>query len=141
MEAKMITAINTKVCTRCHGSGSYSFNLKDGTVCYGCGGTGKMLTAPKGQKKLKPTCTSIYKAVVGDILEVGCILYRVEDIRWISYRIGKNSLPINQRLQVTRLVDDKVLYFSRGIADAQGFSIKTPEAWIGKEVFGKGIAE
>jgi len=137
----MNVTINTKVCTRCHGSGSYSFNLKDGTVCYGCGGTGKMLTAPKGQKKIKPTCTSIYKADVGDVLEVSCILYRVEDIRWISYRIGKNGLPVNQRLQVTRLVDDKVLYFSRGIADAQGFSIKTPEAWIGKEVVAKGIAE
>jgi hypothetical protein len=98
-----------------------------------------MIIAPKGQKKIKPTCSSIYKAVVGDILEVGCILYKVEDIRWISYRNGKNGLPVNQRLQVTRLVDDKVLYFSRGIADTQGFSIKTPFEWIGKEVSGKGI--
>lgn len=28
------------VCPRCNGGGSYSFNLKDGTVCYGCSGLG-----------------------------------------------------------------------------------------------------
>ena len=27
-------------CTRCGGSGKYAFNAKDGTVCYGCRGTG-----------------------------------------------------------------------------------------------------
>jgi trimethylamine:corrinoid methyltransferase-like protein len=27
-------------CTRCGGAGNYSFNLKDGTVCYGCNGSG-----------------------------------------------------------------------------------------------------
>lgn len=31
----------TKVtCTRCGGGGSYSYNLRDGTKCYGCNGTG-----------------------------------------------------------------------------------------------------
>ena len=29
-----------QVCRRCGGSGSFSFNLKDGTVCYGCNGSG-----------------------------------------------------------------------------------------------------
>jgi Ni,Fe-hydrogenase I small subunit len=28
-------------CKRCGGSGSFSFNLKDGTRCYGCNGSGK----------------------------------------------------------------------------------------------------
>lgn len=33
--------ILTKVdCKRCGGSGSYSFNLLDGTKCYGCNGSG-----------------------------------------------------------------------------------------------------
>lgn len=27
-----------EICKRCGGSGHYSFNLMDGTVCYGCGG-------------------------------------------------------------------------------------------------------
>ena len=31
-------------CTRCGGSGKYSFNMMDGTRCYGCNGSGHMLT-------------------------------------------------------------------------------------------------
>lgn len=34
-------------CTRCNGTGRYSFNLMHGTKCYGCNGTGKQLTRPK----------------------------------------------------------------------------------------------
>lgn len=30
-------------CTRCGGSGSYSFNLRDGTICYGCRGAGYVM--------------------------------------------------------------------------------------------------
>lgn len=33
-----------EVCKRCDGSGSYSFNLKDGRKCYGCNGKGDKLT-------------------------------------------------------------------------------------------------
>jgi hypothetical protein len=29
-----------QTCGRCGGSGNYSFNPKDGTVCYGCNGSG-----------------------------------------------------------------------------------------------------
>jgi hypothetical protein len=34
-------------CTRCNGTGRYSFNLMHGTTCFGCKGTGKQLTQPK----------------------------------------------------------------------------------------------
>lgn len=34
----------TKVCGRCGGSGHYSFNLMDGTMCYGCKGAGLVYT-------------------------------------------------------------------------------------------------
>ena len=34
-----------KTCTRCHGEGKYSYCRSHGTVCYGCNGTGKQLTA------------------------------------------------------------------------------------------------
>lgn len=33
-------------CTRCNGTGRYSFNLMHGTKCYGCNGTGKQYTKP-----------------------------------------------------------------------------------------------
>ena len=34
-------------CSRCNGTGSYSFNLMHGTKCYGCNGSGKQYTKPK----------------------------------------------------------------------------------------------
>ncbi|KZE65128.1 hypothetical protein AV545_04180 [Paenibacillus jamilae] len=30
-------------CKRCGGSGRYSYNLKDGSTCYGCGGAGVII--------------------------------------------------------------------------------------------------
>ena len=41
-------ALERKTCDRCGGSGSYSWNQKDGSRCYGCGGSGEKLTA-RGQ--------------------------------------------------------------------------------------------
>jgi hypothetical protein len=37
-------------CSRCHGSGHYSFNQIDGTRCYGCNGRGEVM--PKWSKSL-----------------------------------------------------------------------------------------
>jgi DnaJ-class molecular chaperone len=38
-------------CTRCGGSGSYSFNLSRGTVCFGCNGAGsKVVDSAKHAK-------------------------------------------------------------------------------------------
>lgn len=36
------------VCSRCCGTGNYSYNQVDGTRCYGCGGDGKKYT-PRGK--------------------------------------------------------------------------------------------
>lgn len=33
-------------CTRCGGSGNYSFNLIRGTVCFGCNGAGSIMVDP-----------------------------------------------------------------------------------------------
>lgn len=38
------TTFESETCGRCGGSGNYSFNQRDGTVCYGCGGQGVKLT-------------------------------------------------------------------------------------------------
>lgn len=41
-------------CTRCGGTGSYSFNLIDGTKCYGCMGHGfKLVDAAKEARAAK----------------------------------------------------------------------------------------
>jgi len=34
-------------CTRCNGTGRFSFSLQHGTMCYGCRGTGKQYTKPR----------------------------------------------------------------------------------------------
>lgn len=39
------TLFESTFCTRCGGSGRYSFNLMHGDRCYGCGGQGVTLTA------------------------------------------------------------------------------------------------
>lgn len=38
---RMIFLGHSVACSRCGGSGSYSYNPKDGTRCFGCGGAGK----------------------------------------------------------------------------------------------------
>lgn len=38
------TTFESRVCSRCLGSGHYSFNMIDGTRCYGCGGRGVKYT-------------------------------------------------------------------------------------------------
>ena len=38
------TAFETEPCSRCGGSGNYSYNAMDGTRCYGCGGCGYKLS-------------------------------------------------------------------------------------------------
>ncbi len=132
MNTQTQPVITTKVCTRCGGTGSYSYNLKDGTRCYGCGGTGVIACAPKGQKKIKPTA-QLYKAIVGDIIEVGCVLYCVEHIYWITNRM-KQGVPVNQQLIVTRLVDDKKVSFYRGRGDGLGGFITVTKEQHGTEV-------
>ncbi len=147
MDAPVIT---TKDCSRCNGSGSYSFNLRDGTRCYGCGGTGKVACAPKGQKKIKPDCTDINKAQVGQIVLHASVLYRVEDIKWTRVT-HKGFSSFNQRARITRLVDGKELFLKRefmgydpesggdSIYYEQGFRetgktfIHTPEHLIGTD--------
>ena len=37
----------TYTCSRCNGTGKYSFNLMHGTKCYGCNGTGQQNTKPR----------------------------------------------------------------------------------------------
>jgi len=57
--AKVAGAILVKaVCSRCHGSGHYSYNQIDGTKCFGC-----MRITPTGAKINQPTWTERVDAV------------------------------------------------------------------------------
>ncbi|MCP1185056.1 hypothetical protein [Paenibacillus sp. 1781tsa1] len=50
-------------CKRCGGSGRYSYNLKDGSICYGCGGAGVII---ENEKQLLEVVSS---KVIQDKLE------------------------------------------------------------------------
>lgn len=39
-----MSKFESKTCSRCGGSGHYSFNLMHGTMCYGCNGSGVQFT-------------------------------------------------------------------------------------------------
>lgn len=45
-KARWVALGYTKECSRCGGSGHYSYNQMHGTMCYGCSGSGKMVVAP-----------------------------------------------------------------------------------------------
>jgi hypothetical protein len=64
----MSQPFETQTCTRCAGSGKFSFNLMHGDRCYGCGGTGHQFTA-RG-KAAKAHFTSLLQRKVAD-LKVG----------------------------------------------------------------------
>lgn len=44
-------ALTKTTCTRCGGSGSFSFHLVRGTVCFGCEGTGFQMVDLKKQQE------------------------------------------------------------------------------------------
>jgi len=70
-----IVRYETKVCTRCNGSGSHSFNLRDGTRCWKCWGNGTQLSA-NGKRALKRI--SAWKAEhltrTGETLQTGDLI-------------------------------------------------------------------
>lgn len=107
------SALATKPCKRCGGSGRYSFNLMDLDRCYGCDGTGRVLATPKGQKAIKPTCTDYRKAKAADLLKHGPVLYHVVEVRWIRLQYTRGRGWANQQLKLTRLVDGKTMYMKR----------------------------
>ena len=43
--------LEKRTCSRCGGSGNYSFNLIDGTKCYGCNGAGFVMVNVKNEER------------------------------------------------------------------------------------------
>lgn len=117
------TVITSKPCGRCGGSGKYSFNLMDGDKCYGCGGTGRVAMAPKGQKKIKPTA-ELRTAKIGDIIEYSKVLYRVEQVTWTK-GFWKGFDHFNQKVIATRLVDEKKFRLYRDVSAISTSSLST----------------
>ena len=66
------TRFESQCCTRCGGSGKFSFNLIHGDRCYGCKGTGEQLTKRGAAAKAKFTASMSHLA---SELEVGDSIY------------------------------------------------------------------
>lgn len=76
---------DTKECGRCAGCGRYSYNQIDGDRCYGCGGSGKVLTPQAKRVKARVVAeresfcrVSPPELKVGDVIEVSSMRGR----RW-----------------------------------------------------------
>lgn len=66
----MKVTFETTECTRCGGSGKYSFNPLDGDRCYGCRGTGSQLTrAGKAAKARFDKAMEEMKVTYADVNE------------------------------------------------------------------------
>jgi hypothetical protein len=73
-----------QTCTRCNGSGQYSYNQIHGTMCYGCGGCGTQIV-----KKAKPAWIA-FVAHAKSLKET----HTKDLISGVAYRNGfKGSVP------------------------------------------------
>lgn len=69
---KFSDVFDTETCGRCGGGGKYSYNLKDGDMCYGCNGSGWVFTKKAAPFVAEATETlRTRKAPVVGKLEVG----------------------------------------------------------------------
>jgi hypothetical protein len=67
--SKEYVSYDREDCSRCGGSGQYSFNQIDGTMCYGCRGKGKKLTrkANASWKKIEEFKESLLHSLIEEI--------------------------------------------------------------------------
>ena len=96
---EMKLAFEKTTCSRCNGTGRYSFNLMHGNVCFGCSGTKTQITA-NGKRAQKAYSAALAKnqALAGD-LRVGDIIRRHDCSQWARIvKIAPNDLG---NLQIT----------------------------------------
>jgi len=74
--AEILNKIETKTCSRCGGSGNYSYCQQYGTTCFGCGGSGRQFTKRgAATRNFLEAIRSKPAADVqpGDVVRCGCI--------------------------------------------------------------------
>lgn len=85
MKPQPNSVFETEVCHRCGGTGNYSYNQVDGTVCYGCSGTGWQYTKRgfAARKWWKETFSNKVKAsevTIGQRIKSGSMKFTVTEI-------------------------------------------------------------
>lgn len=130
----------TKPCGRCGGTGHYSYNQIDGTMCYGCGGKGVVIdkkAAKKAGINITPTA-ELKTCKPGDIIESSKLPYRVNSVVWkqIGWPGVEFSMSAkfwaNQIVKATCLVDDKNYKFYRTVYDATRMAIEPTAEMVGQ---------
>ncbi|MCP4552472.1 MAG: hypothetical protein GY834_10635 [Bacteroidetes bacterium] len=86
-QMKSKAGFNMQVCTRCGGSGEYSFCHQYGTMCFKCQGTGKMFTK-KGGKAYDFFLESQHKQM--DEIKIGDYIYENKAWRKVTF-IGESE--------------------------------------------------
>ncbi len=88
-----------QTCSRCGGSGSYSYNMMHGSRCYGCSGTGKVFTKrgsmayARFQENLKKPVSAVQ---VGDFVKSGNKWRKLEAIgQSTSYNIRPDGTRLH----------------------------------------------
>lgn len=90
------------VCTRCGGTGQYSYNQKDGTVCYGCVGTGWV--AQKVTRQLIATLEE--KESNGEVAEYFKDLEkRIADRKWSDEHGFKYLSKEHEKTEISQYFD------------------------------------
>lgn len=80
---RLSITFETAGCRRCGGSGRYSYNHLDGDRCFGCGGSGKRLTARADRaRKLLETWRTRHVTVAASTLQAGDRVFVSDWGRW-----------------------------------------------------------
>lgn len=79
----MTTKFERQTCTRCHGSGSYSYCQMYGTTCFGCGGGGEVYSKRgKAARRYFDDLMTIFAGdlAVGDFLRDNGKFHKVDEV-------------------------------------------------------------
>jgi len=116
------------ICTRCNGSGHYSFNLVRGTVCFGCEGAGYKIVDGKKHaaaqaRKAKRLATQ--QAEMAERIAVANARYEARKVKYANDpRIGFKTL---QRCAQFEAVADEIY---RGLEDFDTGRVKIHESFF-----------
>jgi hypothetical protein len=92
----MKTVFETIECSRCRGSGKYSFCEEYRDVCFKCSGNGVVLSTRglMAQKLFTELCSIQFKdVVVGDLVRVGGITSNMKQYSYIAKVVEINTSP------------------------------------------------
>ena len=126
-------ALEHITCTRCNGSGKFSFNAVHGDMCYGCKGTGYNLTK-RGEAALAYLLS--LRKVNADQIVVGDLVQVVDMFTTYFVRVNAIQLTDMGLIQMTCLHNGDTLRLVRSATESirKGWSGAEKAAQLAKAV-------